>query len=85
MANSYLCTYDLYGPVRNAFNSVSIHYKGKWEGIGPWKSRVFWALLNDIEAIGGCHLGPKELRSQPPPLAQVMDAARIKSITHRDV
>jgi hypothetical protein len=38
---SYLCTYDLYGPVPNA---GSIHYEGKWEGVGPWKSRLFWAL-----------------------------------------
>jgi hypothetical protein len=31
---SYLCTYDLYGPVRNAFHVGSIHYEGKWEGEG---------------------------------------------------
>jgi hypothetical protein len=40
----YLCTYDLYGPVRNAFDAGSIHYKGMLEGVGPWKSRLFWAL-----------------------------------------
>jgi hypothetical protein len=40
----YLCNYDLYGPVRNAFDAGSIHYLGKWEGVGPWKLRVFWAL-----------------------------------------
>jgi hypothetical protein len=35
----YLCTYDgLYGPVQNAFDAGSIHYLGKWEGVGPWKS-----------------------------------------------
>jgi hypothetical protein len=39
---SYLCTYDLYDPVRNAFDAA--HYEGKWEGVGPWKSRVFQAL-----------------------------------------
>jgi hypothetical protein len=33
--NSYLCTYDLYGPVRNAFDAASIHYEGNWEGVGP--------------------------------------------------
>jgi hypothetical protein len=27
--NSNLCTYDLYGPVRNAFDAGSIHYEGK--------------------------------------------------------
>jgi hypothetical protein len=21
---------------------VQIHYEGKWEGVGPWKSRLFW-------------------------------------------
>jgi hypothetical protein len=41
---NYLCIYDLYGPVRNAFDAGSIHYKGKWEGFGPWKSKVFWVL-----------------------------------------
>ncbi len=58
-----LCTYDLFGPVCNAFafNAASIHYEGKCEGIGPWTSRVFWALWNDIEPIGECHLGPKQL------------------------
>jgi hypothetical protein len=44
MSISYLCTYDLYGPVRNAFDAGSIHYEGKWEGVGPWKSRLFWVL-----------------------------------------
>ncbi len=44
--------------------------RGKWEGVGPWHSRVFWALWNGIEPIGECHLGPKKLdnsRAQPPP------------------
>ncbi len=40
----YLCTYDLYGPVRYAFDAGSIHCLGKGEGVGPWKSRVFWVL-----------------------------------------
>jgi hypothetical protein len=53
---SYLCTYDLYGPVHNAFDAGSIHYDGKWEVVGPWKSRVFWALRNSIEPIGERHL-----------------------------
>jgi hypothetical protein len=38
---NYLCTYDLYSPVRNAFYVGSILYEGKWEGIESWKSRVF--------------------------------------------
>jgi hypothetical protein len=55
---SYLCTYDLYCPVPNAFDAGSIHYESKWEGFpGP----------------------------NPLPLAQVIDAARIKSFTHRAI
>ncbi len=46
--SSYLCTDDLYGPVRNAFDVGIIHYEGKWEGAGPWKWRLFWALWNGI-------------------------------------
>ncbi len=42
--NSYLWTYDLYGPVRNAFDAGQIHYEGNREGVGPWKSKHFWAL-----------------------------------------
>ncbi len=57
----YLCTYDLYSPVQTAFDAGSIHYLGKWEEVGPRKSRVFWALWNGIEPIGECHLGPKKL------------------------
>ncbi len=47
------------------------HYKGQWEGVGPWKSRVFWALWNGIEPIGECYLGlgPKKLERLPSDLA----------------
>jgi hypothetical protein len=34
----HICTYDLYGPVRNVFDGGSIHYLGKWEGDGLWIS-----------------------------------------------
>jgi hypothetical protein len=27
--------------MRNAFDADSIHYWGKWEGVGPWKSSFF--------------------------------------------
>ncbi len=37
---------------------AQIHYVGKWEGVGPWKWRVFWDLWNGIEPIGERHLGP---------------------------
>ncbi len=64
------------GPVHNAFDASSIHYEGKWEGVGPWKSRLFWALWNsksknkygkrDIAMAHGCCVcwrGPKNLSS----------------------
>jgi hypothetical protein len=38
---NYLCTYDLFGPVRNAFDAGSIHYEGKWEGVGPGNRDFF--------------------------------------------
>ncbi len=34
------------------FGCVHIHYEGKWEGVGPWNSRVFWALWNGIVPFG---------------------------------
>jgi hypothetical protein len=46
--------------VRNAFYAGSIHCEGKWEGVVPWKSRLFWALWDGIEPIGDWHLGPKK-------------------------
>jgi hypothetical protein len=36
-------------------------YEGKWEGVGPWKSRHFWALWIGIEPSGEFHLGPKNI------------------------
>jgi hypothetical protein len=59
---SYLCTYDFYSPVRNAFDAGSIHYDVKWKGVGPWKSRLFWTLWNSIQPIGEYHLGPKKVK-----------------------
>jgi hypothetical protein len=41
VCNSFLCTYVLCGPVRNIFDAGSIHYEGEWEGVEPWKSRLF--------------------------------------------
>jgi hypothetical protein len=60
--NIYLWAHSLYGPVRNAFNAANIHYEGKWEGVGPWKLRLFWTLWNGIEPLGESHLGPKKPR-----------------------
>jgi hypothetical protein len=39
-----------------------MQYEDKWEGVGPWKSRLFGALWNDMEPLGKCQLGPKKVR-----------------------
>jgi hypothetical protein len=45
MYYNYLCTYDFYSPVHTVIiGCVHIQYEGKWEGVVPWNSRVFWAL-----------------------------------------
>ncbi len=62
-----LCTYDLYGHVRNAFDADSIHYLGKWEGVGPLSQGPKNSQFP----------GPNPL-----PLVLVKDAACIKSIKH---
>ncbi len=38
---NYLCTYDLYVPVGNAFDAGSIHYEGNSEGLGPGNQEFF--------------------------------------------
>jgi hypothetical protein len=63
---------------------VQLHYKGKWEGVGPWKSILFWALWHGIVPLGECHLGPKKVeisRAQHPPICPSNGFARIKPIT----
>ncbi len=47
---SYLCTYDLSGPVRNVFDAGSIHDEGKWEGAEPWKSSFLGPEMARSEA-----------------------------------
>ncbi len=59
---SYLCTYDLYGPVHNAFDAGSIHYEGKWEGVGPWKLRLFWAPVKWHRANRRVRFGAQKSR-----------------------
>jgi hypothetical protein len=80
-----LCTYDLYGPVHNAFDAGSIYYLGKWEGVGPWNLNFFGPQMALAYRLNAISQGPKKSRfpgPNPLPLALVMDAARIKSITH---
>jgi hypothetical protein len=72
---SYLWTYDLYGPLRNAFDAENpLRWQG--EGVDP-EIEAFWALLVAIS-------GPKKSRFQGPPLpmALVIDIARIKICTY---
>ncbi len=67
----FIYTYNLYSPVRNAFDTGSIHYRGKWEGVGPYKSRLFW-VPNGTRLRARCHFtGRKQesiSRAQPPPI-----------------
>ncbi len=61
----------IYGPMIYTSPHVmlwcgQIHYEGKWEWVRPWKSRLFWALLNGIEPLAECHLKPKKSRFPGP-------------------
>ncbi len=50
----------LYGPVRNAFDAGSIHYFGKWEGIGPWKIDSFLGPVKRHWADKGVPFGAQK-------------------------
>ncbi len=56
---------------------------GKWEGVGPWNSRVFWAP-NGTRLLARCHFtGPKNSQipgPNPLPLALVMDMHASKTL-----
>ncbi len=56
---SYLCTYDLYDPVRNVFDACKSITRASGSA---WALEIetFWALWNGIEPLGECHLGPKK-------------------------
>jgi hypothetical protein len=88
IGNNYLCTNDLYSPAQY-FGCVHMHYEGKWDGVVPWNSRVFWALWNGIKLIGECHFGPRchfgpqileNSRVQPLPTSPSNGYARIQDI-----
>ncbi len=83
---NYLCTYDLYGPVCNAFDAGSIHYEGKWEGgFGPGNQEFFRPCEMALSPDRRVPFGAQKLeisRAQPPPTSSSNDAARIESITH---
>ncbi len=49
--NVSMTTLAIYAPIIYAapcvmflMRAMLIHYEGKWEGVEPWISRVFWAL-----------------------------------------
>ncbi len=56
---SNLWTYDLYRPIRNAFDAGRYITRGSGRGLGP-EIETFWALWNGIEPLGECHLWPKQ-------------------------
>jgi hypothetical protein len=76
--------YDLDG------SGGKIHYEGQWERVGPWKSRLFWALLT-LPVFEKCSLvpfqGPKKSRfSGPTPSNDPRnDVAPLKTITYRAI
>jgi hypothetical protein len=71
--------------MHNAFDAGIIQYLGKWEGVGPWKSQVFgpqMALAYRLDVISQDSKNSRFPGPNPLKLALVMDAARIKSVTH---
>jgi hypothetical protein len=54
--NNYLSTYDLYSPMLNVLDACISITRVSGKGVGPWKSRVFWALGNGNEPIGVCQI-----------------------------
>ncbi len=57
--NNYLCTCDLHGPVCNAFDAGSIHYKGKWEGVGALEIETFLGPVKSHRADRRVPFGAK--------------------------
>jgi hypothetical protein len=88
VSDNYLWTYDLSGPIHNAFDAGKSIMKASGRGVGPLEIKTFWALWNGIEPLGECHLGLKKVkisRAQPPSDLSKNGIARIKSITYRAV
>ncbi len=85
---SNLWTYDLYGPLLNALMRANpfrgqIHNLGKWEGVGPWKLRLFGPCEIASNLQANAIWGPKKSifpGPYPLPLAQVMDLPASKAL-----
>jgi hypothetical protein len=64
------CAPMIYTALCIMFGCIHIHYLGKWEGVGPWNSRVFWAPNDTLLSARYHFTGSKKLsnsRAQPPP------------------
>jgi hypothetical protein len=56
---------------------------GKWEGVGPWKSRVFWAPNRNpyqLDAISQDQNNSRFSGPNPLPIAHVMDLHASKTL-----
>ncbi len=67
-----------YGP----WNLPQIHYLGKWEGVEPWKSRVFGPQMEPAYRLDAISLGLKtiDFQDQPLSIALVMDLHTSKTL-----
>jgi hypothetical protein len=85
--NSCLWTYDLYSPVRNAFDKGTTITRASGRGLVPGNQDFLgtseMALSLQVSAIWGPKV--KISRAQPPPNCPGNGFARIKSIMYRDI
>ncbi len=64
---------------------MHIHYLGKWEEVGPWKSWIFEPQMTLAYQLDVISQGQKKLsnsRAQPPPTCPRNGYARIQNIMH---
>jgi hypothetical protein len=83
-----LCTYDLYGPVRNVFDAGRYIIGGEVGGWGwRWKSRVFWAPNDTRLTARAISQGPTKLEissaNPTPPLPHLMYLPASKTLRTR--
>jgi hypothetical protein len=72
----YLCTYDLYGPVRHAFDAGSIHTRASGRGLGPGNRDFFGPCEMASSLYASALWGPKKSRTRTPCLFPSMTGAR---------
>ncbi len=66
LLNCYLCTYDLYGPVRNAIDADRVHYEGNGRGLGPGNWDYFGPCEMASSRKASANWGPKKSRFPGP-------------------